>query len=94
MPSWVVRLSPFEEIEKAKDKDGRIASPRMWMRRGLALICPRVENGKLIAGMAIIDDNAPFGEVEVFDVDTNESHVIYVPEGIQEAYLLDVRWSL
>jgi hypothetical protein len=90
LPSWVLGLSPMEEIEKAKA--GRVAKTRMWMCRGLALICPNLEEGTLTAGMAVIDDNCPVGEVEVFDVDSGEIYIIHVPEKFEEAYLLDVCW--
>jgi hypothetical protein len=91
LPSWVLGLSPMEEIEKVKA--GRVAKTRMWMCRGLALICPNLDEGTLTAGMAVIDDNCPVGEVEVFDVDTGEGYMIRVPERFEEAYLFDVCWS-
>ena len=92
LPSWVLRLSPAEEIQKAKA--GRVSKPRMWMCRGLALICPVLEDGVLTAGMAVIDDNHPVGDVEVFDVDGDgdQSYMIRVPERFEEAHLFDVCW--
>lgn len=91
LPSWVLRLSPFEEIQKGAGK-GRISKLRMWMRRGLALICPRLENGGLKAGMIVFDDH-PVGEVKVWDIDSREVHVISVPKKFEEAYVLDVSWK-
>ncbi len=93
LPSWALSLAPVDEIQKGGSKGGKICNPRMWMVRGLALITPKLRDGILMAGMAIIDDGAPSGETQVWDVDSGEVHTIWVPE-TNEPYLIDIQWLL
>jgi hypothetical protein len=92
LPSWALRLSPVEEIQKGASEKVGVAKVRLWMCRGLALICPNFEQEVLTAGLAIIDDDAPSGRVAVWDVDTNEEVLIWIPE-ISEPYIVKGHWS-
>lgn len=91
IPSWAISLAPLDEIRKGKG-NGRVMYPRLWMCRGLALIAPRLEEGVLTAGIVVAEDDHPFGEVEVWDVDTQKSHTLRIPENLP-ASTTEVAWD-
>lgn len=84
-------LSPVEELQKAVG--GVVTKPRIWMVRGMALVCPQLENGLLTAGMVVIDDNAPTGLINFIDIDSGQVHQILIPSKFEEACLFDVLWE-
>lgn len=92
LPPWALQLAPMEEIEGGNQ--GNVTKPRMWMVRGLALICPSLNQGSLSATLALVEEDAPSGEVVVFDVDSGDEHTIFVPPHIvDEPYILEVYWE-
>ncbi|QSJ14594.1 hypothetical protein JYQ62_22100 [Nostoc sp. UHCC 0702] len=92
LPSWALRLAPVDELQKGASDGGSTSKPRLWMCRGIALICPVLEDEVLSVGLAIVDDDAPSGRVTVWDVDTGEAHVVWLPK-VDDVFVLEGVWS-
>lgn len=75
IPSWAVALAPIEKM-RASRANGRVTKPRAWMKRGVLLIAPRIENNKLCTPLAIIDGVT--GRIPVIDVDSGATKEIVV----------------
>lgn len=82
MPGWVMAIAPIDSI-RANKRDGVILKPRAWVGETLCLIQPRIEGGKVRAGLAFVEEA---GMAWVGDPDSGTQFRVVVTG--------DRRWSI
>lgn len=83
MPSWAVSLSPVEEMRSCR-ANGPIPKTRAWVKRGVLLIAPQINDGQVRVPLAIVDGIK--GAIAVIDVDTGATHQVQIWNDNEEAF--------
>lgn len=92
MPAWVVSIAPIEEMRKARG-NGAVPKCRAWVRRGIMLLCPRIQGNKVVSPLVFVDGAE--GTIDVIDSDSGATRSIFVANKDSETYWqTDVEFDL
>lgn len=83
MPSWCVAIAPVDRLREVR-ANGPVPKCRAWVKKGVLLITPRIEDGVVKVPLAIVDGVA--GSTSVIDVDSGATRQVIIPNDKGEAF--------
>lgn len=92
MPSWALAIAPVDKLRSSR-VNGVIPKSRVWMRRGVILIAPKISNGVVKVSLALVDGIE--GRVAVIDADSGVVAKVFIPNAKKETFWqADVEFEL
>lgn len=92
MPGWTLNIVPIEQLKRGQ-VGGAIRYPRAWIGAHIVLINPSIDQGKIKASLAIIDETRSDMVMPVKDLDNGEMFGLTLPKGLQR-YIVDAEFYL